>query len=83
MPHEFVSLEVREPYRKLTRQFGGLYEECAVCKKETPFWYERIDIPLCLGCADCCQPHDIPSKRDWLRSLGFILPDDWTPHADR
>lgn len=69
---------------RLIRNHGPLNtEDCCMCDKDTPFWYEAGDVPLCCECARRFHPSSIPTKGQWLRRLGYDLPAGWPHHEHR
>jgi hypothetical protein len=58
-------------------------ESCCVCGQDTNTWYIIKDVALCPVCAAQVEYNEVPSKRDWLVSLGVNLPKDWKCNADQ
>lgn len=42
-------------------------ENCAFCRKPTPYWYKEKDVAVCEECAKWANPEDVPSKLEWCR----------------
>lgn len=57
-------------------------EGCSICGRLTNSWAEAKDVPLCVECADKTTIPFIPSKREWLTSLGYSLDRNWIPRAE-
>lgn len=60
---------------------GG--ESCAFCRRSTFFWYKPKDVAVCQPCAETVSSEDVPSKREWLNSLGDNLPPSWVPNIEK
>lgn len=57
---------VREPV-----EFDKLgLENCCLCEKPTPYWYEPHDVACCEVCAMTATPEAIPSKAEWVAKEG-------------
>lgn len=68
---------------ELTRVHGGQPEDCCMCGTTTALWYEEKDVPVCLDCGDTYPAYEIPSKAEWLRSVGIDLPKNWSNEPPR
>jgi hypothetical protein len=51
-------------------------ERCCICRKETPYWYQPIDIALCHICAQYATVDDLPTKREWIRKEEIATKED-------
>lgn len=58
-------------------------EECCICGTKTDYWSLDKDVPLCPKCAATNNINSIPSKRDWLISLGYQLPTNWKADVEK
>lgn len=58
-------------------------EECCVCGTKTDTWSIAKDVPLCRYCASVTDINNIPSKREWLISLGYQLPVNWKANVEK
>jgi hypothetical protein len=54
-------------------------EECCICNSSTSYWHVQNDVPLCPHCAGKMHKSAVPTKAQWLTSLGFNLPRKWEP----
>lgn len=48
-------------------EFGPPFEPCAICSKETPYWFVEKDVPICPTCAISLDAEDVPSKEAWIK----------------
>lgn len=63
-------------------QYDNGRENCCHCGEPTAFWFEPKDVPLCPACAKKLNNHmAVPSKKEWLESLGYVLPEGWLPYV--
>jgi len=66
---------------RLIRVAGDPREECCMCGTPTETWAEAKDVPLCMSCAETSNVFSIPTKRQWLVSLGVNLDPNWRPYS--
>lgn len=56
-------------------------EDCCICGEPTATWAEAKDVPLCIPCEEKTEPGKVPTKKEWLTKLGFVLEWDWKAGA--
>ena len=49
-------------------------EHCCFCFKATSYWHTPKDVAVCPVCAEVHEDTDVPTKKDWCKSVREKFP---------
>lgn len=61
-----MSIPIKQEPDQEVAGFGGILEQCHFCKKQTRYWHENTNNPVCPACA---KTHRVAELPDWGKAI--------------